>query len=193
MLHCKTFVCNPYQQNTYVVHKDGKDGCLIVDAGMYTPGEEQTVADYIRQQGLRVEAILITHAHPDHVCGLDWLKQTYPDAKVFRHSAVSDQQSAAGSQPIRCQLSMVNCQLIPTPGHKEDCVCYYLPDEGVLFSGDTLFLGSVGRTDLPGGDYETLIASLRELMKLPADTVVYPGHGETTTIAHEQRYNPFVR
>ena len=72
-------------------------------------------------------------------------------------------------------------------------MCYYLPDEGVLFSGDTLFYGSVGRTDLPGGDYATLIVSLQELMKLPPDTTIYPGHGEPTSIAHEQRYNPFVR
>ena len=190
----KTFVCNPYQQNTYVVHRDGQSSCLIVDAGMYTSDEQQAVADYIRHMGLTVEAILITHAHPDHICGLEWLKQTYPTAQVVQYSDIRYQISdISGEQSaMKCQLSIVNCQIWHTPGHKEDCLCFYLP-EGVLFSGDTLFYGSVGRTDLPGGDYATLIASLCELMKLPASTKVYPGHGEPTTIAHEQQFNPYVR
>lgn len=185
MLHCKTFVCNPYQQNTYVVYQEGKSSCLIVDAGIYSPDEEQALVDYIRQQQLTVETILITHSHPDHICGLERLKTLYPDAKVVQYGTTT-------TTPSKCQLSIVNCQIIPTPGHKEDCVCYYLPDEGVLFSGDTLFYGSVGRTDLPGGNYLTLIASLQELMKLPAETKVYPGHGEPTTIGREKQNNPFI-
>lgn len=182
MLRCKTFVCNPYQQNTYVVNKEGEKNCFIVDAGMYTPDEQQAVSDYIRREQLTVEAILITHSHPDHICGVEWLKETYPDAALVQSS--NFQTFTSSNHTLK---------ILPTPGHKEDCLCYYLPDEGVLFSGDTLFYGSVGRTDLPGGDYETLIASLHELMKLPGETVVYSGHGGPTTIAHEQRYNPFVR
>ena len=186
MVNIKTFVCNPYQQNTYVVHKDGQNSCFIVDAGMYTADEQQAVANYIRQQKLTVEAILITHGHQDHVCGLDWLKLTYPNAQIVQQSAIS-------SEIFTINYSLFTVRVLSTPGHKEDCLCFYLPEEGVLFSGDTLFYGSVGRTDLPGGNYDTLIASLHELMKLPADTTVYPGHGEPTTIAHEQRYNPFMR
>ncbi len=185
MLRCKTFVCNPYQQCTYVVNKEGEKNCFIVDAGMYTPDEQQAVSEYIRREQLVVEAILVTHSHPDHICGLEWLQKTYPDAKLVQYTAGSP-------APMTIRLSSSACQILRTPGHKEDCLCYYLPDEGVLFSGDTLFYGSVGRTDLPGGDYMTLIESLHRLIQLPAETKVYPGHGEPTTIAHEKQYNPFV-
>ena len=94
-------------------------------------------------------------------------------------------------EPQLC-LAGLNIRCLFTPGHKEDCVCYYLTDEGVLFSGDTLFRQSVGRTDLPGGNYSVLIQSLHDLLQLPADTTVYPGHSEPTTIGYEQQYNPFV-
>ena len=182
MLLCKTFVCNPYQQNTYVVHKQGQLSCFIVDAGIYSPDEERVLTDYIRQEQLTVKAILITHAHPDHICGLERLTQIYPEAEVINYQQ-ADVSSLAADWTI---------EVLRTPGHKEDCVCYYLPEEGVLFSGDTLFYGSVGRTDLPGGDYMTLMQSLNELMRLPAETKVYTGHGEPTTIRHEKQYNPFI-
>lgn len=82
----KSFVCNPYMQNTYVVHEPEQKECLIIDAGMYEPEEEQAVSKYIREQQLRVAAILITHAHPDHVCGKQWLKQTYTDAQIVDYT-----------------------------------------------------------------------------------------------------------
>jgi len=196
MMTIKTFVCNPYQQNTYVVHKEGEKSCFIVDAGMYSSEEEDALTDYIRQQQLTVEALLITHAHPDHICGLERLLTLFPDAAVHMFSQHThkgnNRECEKGQDGVIRGLSCTTVQVLYTPGHKEDCVCYYLPEEGILFSGDTLFYGSIGRTDLSGGNYDTLIASLHELMKLPADTTVYPGHGEPTTIAHEKKYNPYI-
>lgn len=185
----KSFVCNPYMQNTYVVHLPERKECLIIDAGMYEPEEEQAVSDYIRQQQLTVAAVLITHAHPDHICGLKWLKRTYPEAQIVDYGYLKRQTEE--HEPVLHYADMtIRC--LYTPGHKEDCVCYYLPDYGVLFSGDTLFRQSVGRTDLPGGDYTTLIESLHYLLQLPEQTKVYPGHSEPTSIGYEKRFNPFL-
>lgn len=183
----KCFVCNPYMQNTYVV-STGKQ-CVIIDAGMYTPDEQQAVAEYIRQQQLQVEAILITHGHPDHICGLPWLEQTYPNAHTRAYNTFT--RTSEEPEPV-LHYAGLDIRCLFTPGHKEDCVCYYLPEQGVLFSGDTLFRESVGRTDMPGGDYRTLIQSLNELMRLPDATTVYAGHSEPTTIEHEKRFNPFI-
>lgn len=180
------FVCNPYQQNTYVAYRADQSACMIVDAGIYSPEEEHELTDFVQSHGLKVEAVLVTHAHPDHVCGLERLRALYPDARIVQYS---EHKPTPGS----LHVASFDVQVLHTPGHKEDCLCYYLPAEGVLFSGDTLFYGSVGRTDLPGGDMVELLQSLHELMQLPAATVVYPGHGESTTVAHEQQYNPYIR
>lgn len=188
----QTFVCNPYQQCTYVVHAEGQSSCIVVDAGMYDQDEQAQFDAYLRDSHLSVAAILVTHAHPDHICGLEWLKNTYSVTTVVDASTVQTEHELAG----------LSIRTISTPGHKEDCVCYAVkPVETkdgetealpVLFSGDTLFRQSVGRTDLPGGDYKILMQSLRQLMTLPDAMIVYPGHGEPTTIGYERKFNPFV-
>ncbi|MBR0309335.1 MAG: MBL fold metallo-hydrolase [Paludibacteraceae bacterium] len=188
-IEIKCAVCNPYMQNTYIVHKQGEDRCVIVDAGMYTAEEERQVSEYIRSRQLQVDAILITHAHTDHICGKQWLKETYPSACLIDQTYLST--TYREHEPL-LQIAGMHIRCLYTPGHKEDCVCYYMAEAGVLFAGDTLFRESVGRTDLSGGDYATLQQSLQYLMQLPAGTTVYSGHGEPTTIAHERQYNPFV-
>lgn len=177
----KTFYFNPYRECTYVLADDnGK--AIIIDAGMYDEREQQRFADYITKQHLHPIALLITHAHPDHVCGIEFIQQTYNLTPII--------------QPQEGILALPHTdwhiEVIATPGHKEDCVCYYLPKEKILFTGDTLFQESIGRTDLPGGDMGTLIRSLKKLVILPEETQVYPGHGYPTTIAHEKLYNPYL-
>lgn len=179
MVNLKTFYFNPYRECTYVLTDDAKHA-IIIDAGMYEEREQQRFAEYIKQQQLTPIALLITHTHPDHVCGLSFLEQTYNLTAII--------------QPAEGQLDIpyFDIQVIATPGHKEDAVCYYLPEENILFTGDTLFQESIGRTDLPGGDMHTLILSLNKLVILPENTQIYPGHGYPTTIAHEKQYNPYL-
>lgn len=175
----QTFYFNPYRECTYVLTDSAKHA-VVIDAGMYDEREQQRFAKYIQQEQLEVVALLITHAHPDHVCGVEYMQQTYNLKTII--------------QPSEGQLDIpyFNIEVIATPGHKEDCVCYYLREENILFTGDTLFQESIGRTDLPGGDMGTLIRSLNKLVVLPEDTQVYPGHGYPTTIGHEKLYNPYL-
>ena len=179
MVHIKTFYFNPYRECTYVLTDDAKHA-IIIDAGMYETREQQRFAQYIQSHQLTPVALLITHAHPDHVCGQEFVEKTYGLTAMM--------------QPTEGKLSIegFDIQVIRTPGHKEDAVCYYLPEENILFTGDTLFQESIGRTDLPGGDMHTLILSLNKLVILPENTQIYPGHGYPTTIAHEKQYNPYL-
>jgi glyoxylase-like metal-dependent hydrolase (beta-lactamase superfamily II) len=116
------------------------------------------------------------------VCGIAYLQEKYALEAIINPS----------EGPLPIEGFGMQLEVIATPGHKEDCVCYYLPEVHILFTGDTLFQESIGRTDLPGGDMGTLIHSLKRLVVLPEETTVYPGHGYATTIAHEKLYNPYL-
>lgn len=164
------FYFNPFRECTYVV-QDGSN-VIVIDPGMLTEKEQTRFKEYCDTHRLAFTHILITHTHEDHVCGLEWF------------------QGQFGPIEVNCLPEGWEC--IPTPGHKEDAVCFYVPKEEVLFSGDTLFQESVGRTDLPGGDTATLMRSLKKLAVLPKQTTVYPGHGYSTTIAHEIEFNPYL-
>ena len=190
MLSIKTFYCNPFRECTYILTaaepSEKPQPCLIIDPGMFEAKEENRVLTFMSEHHLTPAAILITHTHPDHICGLEAVLKAFPDTPKYGYNDLHEDEST----PIT--LAGMTFRMLNTPGHKEDAVCFYFEEDGILFSGDTLFQESVGRTDLPGGDMPTLQASLQRLTLLPDTTVVYPGHGYTTTIAHEKKYNPYL-
>ncbi|MBP5566127.1 MAG: MBL fold metallo-hydrolase [Bacteroidales bacterium] len=188
----KRFVCNAFQENAYVV-SEGAD-CIIIDPG-FTSSELSGLYEYLAEENLSPSAILLTHSHPDHTCGLQALVERFG-------ISVQSLQAETGAFPAEpffgedgndAGAALYGFKVIATPGHTPDSVCYYNEAEHILFTGDTLFAGSIGRTDLPGGDYDSEIRSIMEkLIFLPGETDIYPGHGPASTIARERMENPFL-
>ena len=202
------FVLGPVATNCYIGINEETKECFIVDPATCPP----EFVSYIKNAGLTVKAVLLTHGHFDHIMGLDALLKEFP-VPVYAHEAErevleSEQLNSSASmlgQPYsfsgadyvtnRQELRIAGFEIlvIYTPGHTIGGCCYYIEKEKALFSGDTLFHGSVGRTDLPTGSMGQLVSSVRDrLFVLPDDTQVYPGHMEETTIGYEKKYNPFV-
>ncbi len=211
MITIKTFVFNSFQVNTYLLTNNNNEG-LIIDAANYTPAEDQELLSYIRDNNIQIRKHLLTHAHVDHILGADFVEKnfgvkpsTHSDSMFFWNSAgefasvfgIKIKKTTAPdifyAQDDVFSFGTEFIKVIHTPGHANGSLCYYLPDSNVLFTGDVLFASSIGRTDLPTGNMETLLRSIREkLFILPDETKVYPGHGPSTTIGDEKRGNPFL-
>ena len=197
-----TLPLGAYQTNTYIVANAGR--CVIIDPGY----EADTILGFLAKNGLTADAILLTHGHFDHVgaveklvektnCKLwmserDWSQKISPLTSYFYPIANCDftevQFCEDGEEISAAGLTF---SVLETPGHTRGSVCYLCSD--ALFSGDTLFAGSCGRTDLPGGDWATIQQSLKRLAALEGSYTVYPGHGNSTTLASEKKYNPYMR
>ncbi len=213
MITIKTFAFNLLQENTYVVSDDTLE-CVIIDCGAYYDDERRAITDYISSQGLKPVRLLATHGHWDHNLGIDTIYQTYGlrvEAAKEDEFIISDIphnfQSIIGA-PLRREYPAVgrfftpdevirfghhSLQVLKTPGHSPGSVVFYCAEEHTAFTGDTLFRMSVGRTDFDGGSYTQLMRSLANVLaKLPADTVILPGHGPQSTIDYELRYNPYL-
>ena len=211
MLTIKTFVFSPVQENTYVLSGQ-KDACCIIDPGCYFGNERRELQEYIEQQGLTPRMLLNTHCHLDHVFGNKFVHDTW-DLPLHLHEKekpVLEMATAMGRtwglpfenyrgpmvllQPgEKVLLDEDELDILFLPGHSPGSVGFYCAAQGFLIGGDVLFRESIGRTDLPGGDHATLLRSIREtLWLLPGETVVYPGHGEETTIGWEKKHNPFL-
>ena len=194
MLQIHTLPLGDYQTNCYLLCEDSR--CVIVDPGY----EPETVLAFLKAKGLTAEAILLTHGHFDHVGGVKAIAAEL-DCPVYLHKAELSMppMMTAGTlyythtydEGDTLSLAGLTIRVLHTPGHTPGSVC--LICENVLISGDTLFAGSCGRTDLPCGNWTTIRQSLQRLAALEEDYTVYPGHGESTTLSREKRYNPYLR
>ncbi|WP_374166036.1 MBL fold metallo-hydrolase [Arcticibacter sp. MXS-1] len=211
MIQVKLFQCNPFQENTYILFDETKE-CVIVDPGMLTGDEQNEVVNFIKDNKLKPAKLLNTHCHIDHVLGNKFVCDVFGLLPLFHEGELPLLESASAfavPMGIQYELSPLPEQFLPqagtisfgqseleiifAPGHSPAHLCFYSQKDQLLIGGDVLFYRSIGRTDLPGGNYAQLIASIKEkLFKLPDHCVVYPGHGQHTTIGDEKKYNPFV-
>lgn len=187
--------------NCYVVADEAAKACAVID-----PGDEgERVAQALSNLGLTVQAILLTHGHFDHVGGVKALQAATGAPVYMRKNDAGLPRQLAGDQPTDfIDLSSegpqpvggITFEVLETPGHSTGSVCFVCREDGaddVLFTGDTLFQGSMGRTDFPGGSMGDMMESLKKLAELPGDYRVYPGHGGETTLEQERHYNPYMR
>ncbi len=203
---------NPFSENTYIIADE--DGiAAIIDPGCLYPDEQQHVADVIKKNNLKLERVLLTHCHIDHVMGCKYIYENYgllPEHHEIEKSMLENANVQGQFFGIDCPtpppakhylkpcskifVGKIELDLLFTPGHSPGSISFFHASSKTLFSGDVLFQGSIGRTDLPGGNYQTLMESIYQvLLPLGDDVTVYSGHGPKTTIAREKQYNPFLQ
>ncbi|MCF6360352.1 MAG: MBL fold metallo-hydrolase [Cyclobacteriaceae bacterium] len=210
MITVKTFVFNPFSENTYILYDETKE-CVIIDPGCFDSNEQAEITSFINDNQLFPKYILITHGHIDHVLGVNYLKNKFdipvwvPKEEEATYNAVPSYAGSYGfenyshtpanyliSEGEEILFGSSSLKTILAPGHSAGHVAFVNIQENICIGGDILFSGSIGRVDLPGGDYDTLITSIKEKLFVLNDAmVVYPGHGATTTIKIEKESNPY--
>ena len=207
------FTINPFGMNCYILWSGPGGECAVVDPGMMTPDEKDMITSFIDGNNLTVKHVLLTHCHVDHACAARWLAVKYGvnvEASSLETIIAEQIPTQAGRFGLRIEalpLDIDHClsegdeimlggeviRVLETPGHSPGSLSFYLPDSSVIITGDVIFQSSIGRTDLIGGSFSVLLDSINhKIMTLPPDTVIAPGHGDTTTIADEKVYNPFL-
>lgn len=211
-LELSSFTFNPFQENTYVLHDKTRE-CIIIDPGCSNHFEEQELKDFIEGKGLKPTMLILTHAHIDHVLGCKFVKDNWGIPMYMHRNEIPVLESTvrvgqmygvpvtpppAADYYLEAGDSFTigehEFKVLFTPGHSPGSISFYYAAQQLLISGDVLFNGSIGRTDLPGGNFDTLEESIKtQLYTLPDEVKVFSGHGPHTTIGREKRNNPFVR
>ncbi len=199
------FVTNSLRELSYVLYDENTKDAVCIDPG----NEDDTILEYVKENNLNLKYILLTHGHFDHIMGVESLKKT--GAKLVAHEEeklilenhlynggvmnginISFEADLYINESTELSDVDFNIKVLHTPGHTPGGVCYYLPDLDIVFTGDTMFRETIGRTDFPYGSHENLLKSIAtKLFVLPENTVCYTGHGEDTSIEHEKKYNQF--
>jgi hydroxyacylglutathione hydrolase len=203
-------ILGDYETNCYVLRNSGRDAdCLIIDTGL----DAEPLLDFLEQNKLTPAVLILTHGHADHIAGVEPLRKKFPAIAVYIHKLDAEMlTNAAGNLSVLAGISLtakkadhfveegdiidkiqIKLRVIHTPGHTPGGICLYCEKDGIIFVGDTLFAGSIGRTDFPNGDMHQLVSGIKKkLFALPEDTIVYPGHGPETSIGQEKADNPFL-
>ena len=210
MLNVKVFTFNPIQENTYLLFNENNNA-IIIDPGCYGSAEQEILKQFIQSNNLLVKQLINTHCHLDHVFGNKFVSNQYKvelhihplEQLVLQYAPISGEKWGLPFENYEGQIQFLNTgstvkldtdilQVLHTPGHSPGSISLYCKEQGFVISGDVLFHQSIGRTDLPGGNHETLIQSIKEqLLILPNETVVHSGHGRSTTIGFERNNNPY--
>ena len=212
MTEIKSFEFSPFSENTYVLYDETKEA-VVIDPGCYTQAEKEELRDFIKGNGLTLKAILLTHAHLDHIFGAAYIRRTF-GVDVYMHPLekpiLADFETRCkmwgipGAEPVEAQhffeegdtfsFGNITLEIIHVPGHAPGHVAFIYPKGNFVIGGDCLFYRSIGRTDLPLGDHDTLIKSIKtKLFTLPDHYVVYAGHMQPTIIGEEKKLNPFLQ
>ena len=212
MLKTDRFIFNAFAENTYIVSDQNSKECIIVDPGCSSSFEKEEVNAFLQTQGLYLKAFINTHCHIDHILGNAFLKETYnaeflaPEEDLFMLDLMLKEARNFGfemepsplpdlliKEDLFFELGGRPVKFLFTPGHSPGGYCIYFPDDYFCLTGDVLFKESIGRTDLWGGNFENLINSIEtKLFSLPEDVVIFPGHGDKSTIGYEKKHNPFL-
>lgn len=207
------FICNMVRENTYLLADDNGEA-VLVDCGAFYPEECESIKQCISDHHLHLNRLINTHAHFDHIFGADYIYKEYgvkieisaDERETYEKAAEQMKQFIGQDLPLELppvgryfhgadvfKVGLMEFHVISTPGHTPGGVCFYLPKEKVLLSGDSLFRHEIGRCDLPGGNERQLVSALKEkVLTLPADVQVLPGHGDATTIESERKGNPYL-
>lgn len=211
MITIEKMVFNPFQVNTYFVYDETKE-CVIIDSACYEEDEQAALKNYVEKMGLKPVALVNTHCHVDHILGNKFASeafglplQAHPDGVPFIEAAPQHGLTFGFNvvDPILPKVELhegdqikfgnSSLDVIEAPGHADGSICLYNKEAGILVTGDVLFKESIGRTDLPTGNLDTLLSNIKEkLFVLDGETKVFPGHGPESTIGHEKAKNPFI-